>query len=265
MQKAQELSHPVWMVTHGRVGEVPDRGQGGNLLGVAGRLGLIEDLDHRAGGGGLAQEGRGPGQIVGPEHHVDVRCPLADLLPVHLGQAPAHRDLHAGSALAQCLEVAQVPVELVVRILTDAAGVEDHHIGRLEIGGGHQSVGDQGTRQPFRVVLVHLAPEGSDVEGPGPGWPRAVADRVGCRQGGGHCPRIRPPGPCGRGEAGLLVHHSLTRGVRPPPRCGSPPGPANRWSPSSGGGRWRRPGRQGCDWSCPRGNRPRSESSTGTA
>ena len=57
-------------------------------------------------------------------------------------------------------------VELVVGVLPDAAGVEDDHVGRLHVRRGHEAVGHQRAGQPLGVVLVHLAPEGADVEGP---------------------------------------------------------------------------------------------------
>ena len=194
----------------GGIGQVPHGGQGGHLLIGAGRVGL-----RRAARPGSRPPGPtraawrsragGPGQVVGAEDHVDVGGPLPDPLPVHLGQAPAHRDLHVGPALPERLEVAQVAVELVVGVLPDAAGVEHHHVGRLEVGGGHQAVGHQGPGQPLRVVLVHLAPEGPDVEGAGRGAgstatagsvPSAASTEA--RRRGGHGSRIRPPRWSGR-------------------------------------------------------------------
>ena len=70
----------------------------------------------------------------------------------------------SGPALAEGLEVAEMSVELVVGVLPDAAGVEHDDVGRLEVGGGHQAVGDQQPGQALGVVLVHLAAEGADVE-----------------------------------------------------------------------------------------------------
>ena len=137
---------------------------------------------------------------MGAEDHVDVGGPLADLLPVHLGQAAAHGDLHVGPALPQRLQVAQMAVELVVGVLPDAAGVEHHDVGGLEVGRGHQAVGHQDPGQPLGVVLVHLAAEGPDVEGTHRTAGRAGVRRLGARRGvgGGHGPRIRPPRWSGR-------------------------------------------------------------------
>ena len=103
---------------------------------------------------------------MGAEDDVDVPGPLPDLLLVHLGQAPAHGDLHVRPRLPEGLQVAQVAVELVVGVLPDAAGVEHDDVGRLHVGGRHETVRHEGAGQPLGVVLVHLAPEGADVEGP---------------------------------------------------------------------------------------------------
>ena len=96
-------------------------------------------------------------------------CPAAleDAVPVLLGQAAADRDLEPRSAVLQRLQVAQVAVELVVGVLADAAGVEHHDIGSLGVVGGFHALGREQARDPLRVVLVHLAPEGAHVESPG--------------------------------------------------------------------------------------------------
>ena len=155
----------------GRIGKVPDGGQRGGTRPGRGRIGLgqrlVEDLHQRARLGRSAQQGGGPPQIVGAEHDVHVSGPLLDVLPVHLGQAPTHGNLHVRPALAQGLQVAQMAVELVVRVLTDATGVEDDHVGRLEVVGGHQAVGGEQPGQALGVVVVHLAAVGADMEGAG--------------------------------------------------------------------------------------------------
>ena len=92
------------------------------------------------------------------------RC--ADPLAVLLGQAAAHGDLHARAGSPGGLQAAQVAVELVVGVLPDAAGVEHDDVGLLEVVGRLQAVGHQEAGQALGVVLVHLAPEGADVERP---------------------------------------------------------------------------------------------------
>src|SRR5207302_1494942 len=96
--------------------------------------------------------------------HVDVAGTLEDELPVLLGQASPDGDLEVGPAPLQRLQVAEVPVELVVGVLPDAAGVEHDEVGLV---GGADRLHPLLREQPgeaLRVVLVHLAPEGPDPE-----------------------------------------------------------------------------------------------------
>ncbi len=121
------------------------------------------------------------------EHGVDEGRPLDDALSVLLRQAPADGDLHPGASGSQRLQVAEVPVELVVGVLADAAGVENDEIRFLEVLGALHTVGAELGRKAFRVVLVHLAPERPDVE-----LPRSHRPRIGPSQG--HARRV--PLPC---------------------------------------------------------------------
>src|SRR5205823_1026829 len=102
--------------------------------------------------------------VVGAEHDVDMAGPLAYPLAVLLGEASTDGDLEIRAALLQRLQTTQVAVELVVGVLPDAARVQDHDVGGLDVVGRLETVGSQQTGDPLRVVLVHLAPEGSDVE-----------------------------------------------------------------------------------------------------
>ena len=107
------------------------------------------------------------GEVVGAEHDVDVAGPLDDQVPVLLREAAAHRDLQVRPAVLQRLQVAEVPVELVVGVLADAAGVEDHDVGRLDVVGRLHPLRREQPGDALRVVLVHLAPEGAYVEAAG--------------------------------------------------------------------------------------------------
>jgi hypothetical protein len=151
----------------GRVVDLALDGQGG---GEGLRLvhGLVPDLGHRA-----ARLPRGVQQLDGPVHvvgahdDVDVTGPGLDEVAVLLGQAAAHDDLEPGPGVLLRLQVTELAVELVVGVLTDAAGVEDHHVGVVLGRGGHEAVGLQQPGEPLGVVLVHLAPVGADGVGPG--------------------------------------------------------------------------------------------------
>jgi hypothetical protein len=104
---------------------------------------------------------------VGAEHDVDPSHLLLDPFAVLLGQASAHGDLQSGLRVDELLEAPEGPVQALVRVLPDAARVEDHHVGVLHRGGGLHAVRDQEPGQTLGVVLVHLAPEGADEVGPG--------------------------------------------------------------------------------------------------
>ena len=125
------------------------------------RLGLLENLSNRSVLGRFAQQFGGPVHIVGAEHRVDERRLLLNEVAVLLGETAGDRDLHAGLARFGRLQVAERAVEAVVGVLADAARVEHDNVGvGLRIR-RHQPVGLEQTRNAFRVVLVHLTPEGA--------------------------------------------------------------------------------------------------------
>ncbi len=128
------------------------------------RLVLLQDLDDRAGGARALEQCRRAREVVRPEHDVDVRCAREHLVAVLLGETAAHCDLQVGPSVLQRLQVPEVAVELVVRVLADAARVEDDHVGGREIVGRFHAFGREQARDAFRVVLVHLAAEGAHEE-----------------------------------------------------------------------------------------------------
>ena len=140
------------------------------------RLVLLQDLHHRPLEAGPLEQRRRMGEVVGAEHHVDVTGALDDQLTVLLGQAPAHRDLEIGPVGLERLEPSEVPVELVVGVLADAAGVEHHDVRRLEVVGRLHALGREQPGDALGVVLVHLAAVRAHVE----------AACAACRPGLGH-------------------------------------------------------------------------------
>src|SRR5581483_11013642 len=110
---------------------------------------------------GPPQQLEQPGQRVGTDDHVDPRRSRLDLAPVLLREAASHHDAQARVALLERAEVAEVAVQAVVRILPNRACVEDHDLGLGRVVGRAVAIGLQQTRNPLRVVLVHLAPEGA--------------------------------------------------------------------------------------------------------
>jgi hypothetical protein len=139
----------------------PHRESGGERLGI-GRGGGLEDLGDRAVLAGVVQELDRPVDVVGAEHHVHVGRPLPDAVTVLLGEAPADHDPEIGPGRLDRLQVAQRAVELVVGVLTDAAGVEHDHVGIVHTVRSHHAVGLVEPRDALGVVLVHLASERPD-------------------------------------------------------------------------------------------------------
>ena len=78
---------------------------------------------------GVVEEFERTVHVVCAEHDVDMARTIHVRVAVFLGETAADGDLHVGVLFFQHLEVTEGPVELVVGILTDAAGVEDDHVG----------------------------------------------------------------------------------------------------------------------------------------
>ena len=102
------------------------------------------------------------GKIVCPHHNIDVSCAFLDPTTIFLGETTSHRNLESGLLALDGGEMAQVAVELVISVLSDTAGIEDHHIGVFEFRGGLQAIGNEHPGEPLGIVLIHLAPEGTD-------------------------------------------------------------------------------------------------------
>ena len=73
--------------------------------------------------------------VVRAEHHVHPRCPFENGVSVLLCQTASDGDLHVGIGFLARHQVADVAVELVVRVLAHRAGVEDHDVGIGTLGG----------------------------------------------------------------------------------------------------------------------------------
>ena len=149
------------------VGQLTDRT--GSEQRVGAQLGRrhVEDLHERALRPRAAQQPRCAREVVRAEHDVDPPDLLLDPLTVLLGQASADGDLQPGLRVDQLLQLPQCPVQPLIGVLPDAAGVQHHHVGVLHGNGRHQAVGHQQTGEPLGVVFVHLAPEGADEIGAG--------------------------------------------------------------------------------------------------
>ena len=170
MQKAQELSQPIWMVIHVEYAGVPASRERGREPGVVVGHRLVQDLGDGAIAAGLVQQERVAVHVVGAEDDVHVGRLRPHQVPVLLSQAAGHDDLAVpagrGGVLPP-LELAEVAVQLVVGVLPDAAGVEHDDVGLVDRRRRHQPVTFQQPGDALRVVLVHLAPEGAHDVGAG--------------------------------------------------------------------------------------------------
>src|SRR5229473_2735933 len=94
-------------------------------------------------------------------HEVDVRSPLEEPLLLLLRHAAGHPDARAPLGLHHPV-AAQRGVELVLGLLADGAGVEEHQVRALG-GLRREPAGpEEGLAHAGGVVLVHLAAEGVD-------------------------------------------------------------------------------------------------------
>ena len=146
----------------GVVGGFAPRGQCGGEQRVIIDDCFVEDLGDRPVLAGMAQQLTGSMHIVRTEHHIGPRCSLAHDIAIFLRQAPSDDDLPVGTAFFPRLEVAEVAVQLVIGILTDAAGVEHHYIGFMLIVGRDQAIGLEEAGNALRIVFVHLTPVGAN-------------------------------------------------------------------------------------------------------
>ena len=159
----------------GDPGRVPLVAPGGERRRI--RLVLLQDLDYGPLEAGPLEQRRGvSARLWVPNTTSTWPARVDDQLAVLLGQAPADRDLEVGPVGLERFEPPEVAVELVVGVLADAAGVEHHDVGRLEVVGRLHALGREQPGDALGVVLVHLAPVGAHVE----------AARAACRPGLGH-------------------------------------------------------------------------------
>ena len=176
MQNAQLLSQPIWIVTQALYDVSRRAGQRRREHRLIVDHGLGQDLGDRSIRlGGLGKQFGGAVHVVGAHHDVDVTGPGGHEVLVLLRQTTRHDDLTTFALALPRLEVAEVAVQLVVRVLPDAARVEDHDVGVGLTVGANEPVGFEQTGDPLRVVLVHLTPVGAhDVaagHGPRGYWP----------------------------------------------------------------------------------------------
>ena len=105
---------------------------------------------------------------LGADDDIDIGRAGGDLLALRLGDAACDREQHLpAAALTRLLQRAQPPelgIDLLRRLLTDMAGVENHQVGVLDLRCRAIAERRQDIRHAGGVVDVHLAAEGLDVE-----------------------------------------------------------------------------------------------------
>ncbi len=125
----------------------------------------LRHLEHRFAARARKAEKRcDPAEVVGAEDGVDMRRTLEQQLTVLLGEAASNGDLQTGAPLLDRLQLAEVPVQPVVGVLADAAGIEHDDVCLFQVVGSRHAVGCEHRGDALRVVLVHLAPEGTNQE-----------------------------------------------------------------------------------------------------
>ena len=132
------------------------------LLDLDGRLAVVL---------GSAQQGGKNIDVVGSEHGVHPGRLLHDAVSHLLSEAPADRDLHAGTLALDGSQLAKIPKEAGRSVFPDRTSVDDDnvraHVPR--VGGARGGLGDllhgnqarllKQARHSLRVVFVHLAAE----------------------------------------------------------------------------------------------------------
>ena len=122
------------------------------------------DVDLRAAGALAGLEHlRQAVQRLRAEDHVDIGRALDDGCAFLAGHAAADADQHA--LLLQVLDAAEIAEDLLLRLLAHRAGVEEDQVGLFRVVGRRVALGGlHDVGHLVRVVFVHLAAEGADVD-----------------------------------------------------------------------------------------------------
>ena len=118
---------------------------------------------------GFAKQFRQAVQVGGSEGQIHKAVLLQDLF-CHAGllnHAAAHADDEAGVALAYFLQPGHIAQGTALGVVADAAGVEQHKIGMLPVGGLLHAHVPQHARENLAVMGVHLAAVGYHKIAPG--------------------------------------------------------------------------------------------------
>src|SRR5271166_2806705 len=184
-------------------------------------------------------------QRLRPEHDVDIRRALHDRRALLAGNAATDANDEVRVRRLQGAHAAEVVKNPLLRLFSHRAGVEQYDVGLFGAIGQVESLGFvQQVGHLVRVVLVHLATEGADVE---------LLRHTGCLAAGGYPdeawvgkgPKIIPvPGAagrvCRRGNGTVYNLRAAAAGCALPRRLRVRPGWA-RWRVHGAGVRCRSP------------------------
>ena len=99
------------------------------------------------------------------EYEVDEGRALEDAVAFLARDAAAHSDEELRAPQLQQPPLAQVGKDFFLRLLADRTGIEEDDVGLFRVGGDFEAVGlVEDVRHPRRVVFVHLAAEGRNVQ-----------------------------------------------------------------------------------------------------
>ncbi len=138
----------------------------GDLLGGS-SPGLIRVIAGERGLGphGIIEQLRQLVELGGAAHDVHDGHAGDEVGAIPLGHAPEHADDEIRAVEFSGAHVAQSRPDLLLGPLSHRAGVVEHDVGVLGIAGEAVAQGSERAGDELRVELVHLAPEGLEIDG----------------------------------------------------------------------------------------------------
>jgi hypothetical protein len=103
-----------------------------------------------------------PGDILGPEDHVDVRSTLKEVFPLLLGDAAAHPNNQLRVFAFEPFELAELAINLLLSLIANATGIQQDQVSTACLAGNLVTEGNQNASHALRLILIHLAAVGND-------------------------------------------------------------------------------------------------------
>ena len=102
--------------------------------------------------------------IVRAENQIEVRHPFEQVRAFLLRHAAADADHDSLAILFVFFPPSERAVDLLFRLVAHAASVEQHEIGAVHAVGWNVALARHDLEDSFRVILIHLAAVGLDVD-----------------------------------------------------------------------------------------------------